>query len=219
MDNLINFVVKYGYDLKDELTYNSYRTWKRSETRIFDSISITELLNLIEDKNMELVKRFNSDKMQEACDNWTKFHKWLEDYANWEKLETHNLNINFKTACIKYWIKNLIPEKDYSITYKELPLLTWKLDAICKIWKEWFVLDYKTSAGVRNFKSLKYNLQMAWYRYLSWRDKSALLYLNNKNYSFKETDNNNAYDIMFLELLEYANTLFINNKINNLYND
>jgi hypothetical protein len=215
--NLKDFIRKYNYTVKETLTYNSYRTGQRSETRLYDSISITELLWLIEDPNMEMVKRYYSDKMQEACDYWTKVHKELEDYSNWKKLDPTMININFKIATIKYWLNHYESEWDYRMTISNLPVITGKIDRIVMKDSDKIIVDYKTSWWKRNFKSVKYNLQMAWYRILTWIKKSALLYLNKNTYCFKETKDNTDYEIIFMELIEYANDLFNKWLINNLY--
>jgi len=212
-----DFIKKYSYNLLDTLTYNSYRTWNRSETRDWDSVSITEILWLIEDPNMEMCKRFYSDKMKEACDFWTKQHKMIEEYIISKQMWSWEVFNHFMLFTIKYWVTKMKSELDYKVTYKWLPTVTGAIDCVCIINELKYLIDWKTSRRNRSFKSVKYNLQKAWYRWLSWIKYSWLVYLNKKWYEFVESKDYDYWDRLWLELLEYANDLYIKWKFNNLY--
>jgi len=218
MENLKRFIDIYpDYSLSNCLTYNSYRTGSRSETRDWDSVSVTEILWLIVDTNMDMVKRFHSDKMQEACDYWTEQHKAIENYINnKEHLDTEVFK-HFKIFTIKHSVTEMQAELEYKITYWDLPTITGTIDCIWLIGSDKYIIDWKTSKWIRSFKSVKYNLQLAWYRWLARINKSAIVYLNKKWYEFSPSKDNEYWDKIWLELLEYANWLYVAGKINNLY--
>ncbi len=210
---LLEFVKKYNYGLSNILTYNSYRTWQRSEVRDYDSISITEVLQLIIDPNMEMVKRYYSDKMEEACEYWTWIHNDIDENIKWNKSKKDNIHIQYRLALLKEWIKIEQSEKTYSKEFKSLPIITGTIDWLTKD----SIIDWKTSKTDRNFKSIKYQLQLAWYRWLSWYKKSMVVYLNNKKYSTKISSNTEYWDELWLQLLVYANKLYELWQYNNLY--
>lgn len=103
---LDHFVVKHNYQLLDFITYNSYRTGKRSEVRDFDSISVTEVLSVIRDPTIDFLTRFHEDKLKEAQDYGTRAHKGIENYINKVQPQDFNsgpndIDIQFKLFLIK----------------------------------------------------------------------------------------------------------------------
>lgn len=213
------FCDKWNYDLSNELVYNSYRSWKRNYTRDYDSVSVTEILWLIEDSNIRMVKEFYEDKLIEAQKYGTKKHLDLENYSkDWILNNKDKIDINFKIFLIQKKITIKESEKTFKRNYKSLPIITGDIDNISLMNNEEIILDYKISKWERNFKSKKYNLQKAGYRWLSWIKQSWLLFLNQKKYELVISEDMEYYDTLWLDLLEYANYLFENNKIKNLAN-
>ena len=216
MKELNDFVTKYDYTLKNCLEYNSYRDWSRNYVRKYDSVSVTEILSLIEDKNLKFLYSYYKEWMDRAMKFWTSKHKDFEDYFKSKSLNSSdNIDVNFRKFLIDKDCKIKKSEKTYKKKYWKLPVITWDIDNISIINKQYYIIDYKISK-TRNFKSKKYNIQLAWYRWLSDIKKSWILYLNDKWYKFVE-NNDEIYDKIWLDLLEYANNLFINNKTNNLF--
>lgn len=215
MSLLKEFVWKFNYKMKDKLTYNSYRTWKRNYKRNYDSVSVTEILWLIEDPNMEMVKEFYSLQMKQAAEYGTKKHWDLEKFFKKWEIWNDKIDINFQRALIENEITIIESEKTYKKKYESLPTITWDIDNISKVKNELTIIDYKISKK-RNFKSKKYNLQLAWYRWLSWINQSAILYLNKEWYDFSVSEDIEYYDKLWLELLAYANYLFEKWKVSNL---
>jgi hypothetical protein len=213
MKELKEFISRYEYWLHNILSYNSYRTWTRSEVRDYDSISITEVLGLIIDPTMEFCKRYYSDKMKEACEYWTWIHSDIEKNIKWWKSKKEWIHIQYRLALLKEWINLIESEKLYSKNFKSLPVITGTIDWLT----DDTVIDFKTSRTDRNFKSVKYQLQLAWYRWLSWYSGSRILYLNWKKYSVKDSEDMEYYDKVWLQLLEYSNKLYELWQINNLY--
>lgn len=217
------FVNKYKYNLLDSLTFNSYRTGQRSEVRDYDSISVTEILSLIEDPNMEMVKIYYSDKLKEAQKYGTTVHKQIEESIIWEQLsgpvtlDRWPIAIQFKLFCMKNKVQDMQAEQMFSKQYKELPLVTGTIDAIALFKWVQSILDWKVTKWKRNFKSIKYHIQAAWYRWLTGIPQSMIVYLSPKDYSISTSEDIEYYDALWLELLDYADSLYINNKLNNLY--
>jgi len=208
MENLNKFCKDNWYNLLDEFTFNSYRTWDRSEIRDYDSVSVTEVLWLIEDPTINMVKSLHWDKLKQACDYGTFVHQSLEDYHRYWDLEDTPINIQFKKALIENDINILEAEQTFS---KDLSVgipLTATIDAISSIDCSNVLIDYKTSKKNRNFISIKYNIQIAFYSILSWIDRWAILYLNQKWYKFIEVEDLEYYKKVATELLEYAESLF-----------
>lgn len=214
MKHLHEFIRKNGYELGKVLEYNSYRTWERSETRDFDSLSVTELLKLIIDPNMNIINSIHSDKMQKAMYYGTQIHKELETYFYTWELPNEPIHLNFRKALIQKDINILEAEKDYELDIGIWMTFTAKLDTIVSIDSLTGPMDYKTSRKDRNFISMKYELQWQLYAYLAWYDHSWTLYLNNKNYKLVKNPDNH---LVILELIEYARSLHEQWSINNLY--
>ena len=215
------FIKKYWYWLWDILTYNSYRVkWRRDEVRDYDSISVTEILWLLIDSNMEFCKSFYKKELEEACEYWTKSHHAIEQYIKTGKKE-HQLVTQYSLAEIQLWLKPLHTEKTYLLNVEGLPPISGTIDLIAnKDWQE-TIIDFKTSRKNRNFKSVKYYIQLWFYSLLSWKEKACLLYLNKKGYSYKELTKEEldyAKDIA-LELIEYSKELFKKWDVINLYNN
>lgn len=214
---LTQFIEDNWYELWHIVTYNSYRTWERSEVRDYDSISVTEMLNLIEDPTMNMVKSLHWDKLKEACVYWTSVHQSLEDYHRYWELEDTPINIQFKKSLIENDINILEAEQVFS---KEIWIgfpLTATIDVIWTIDELKSVIDYKTSKKNRNFISVKYKIQIALYCILSWVDAWAILYLNQKWYKLVQIEDIEYYKEIAYELIEYAIYCFNKWYTNNLY--
>jgi len=219
--NLEEFINKYkDYNLLDCLTYNSYRVkWSRDSYRTYDSISTTEMLWLIQDSNMEMVKRFYEDKMKQACSYGTEQHGKIEDYIKTWKISDTDVFKNFRLFTIKHSVTEMVSEWEYSLSYKELPKLTWTIDCICNIVGDKYIIDWKTTKNKRSFMSVKHKLQIAMYSILSWINKWWVVYLNAKWYEFKEVEDLDYYKLIVRDLMEYTNELYSQGKVNNLYNN
>ena len=222
--NLQKFIDKYpDYSLSDTLTYNSYRTWQRSEVRTFNSVSVTEILWLIIDANLDIAKRFYSDKMQEAARYGTQIHNDLEQSILWDKQLDSNQEIHkqYRLACIKESIEPLTPEETFIIDIEGLPKVTWTIDLQANIHNVKWVIDFKTSNKNRNFISVKSKIQICSYLWLSKLEIWWLLYLNQKWYTLKmlTDDEIKYYTNIWLDLIEYTKELFSKWKVINLAKD
>lgn len=221
MKYLNAFIEKHNYELWEVLTYNSYWVeWLRDDYRPGESISISEILWLIIDPWMQFVKAYYEEEFEESCRYWTKTHWELEDNVNWKALleRDNKLHRQFKLALIKEDIVPRITERTYELKLEWLPVITWTLDVIWDIEDIEHLIDYKTWRKKRNFKSIKSQLQLSWYRKLSFIERSALLYLNQKWYDLVISKNKEYYDNIFNDLLEYAIGLYKECKTINLVN-
>lgn len=211
---MLEFIQKNGYELGNVLEYNSYRTGARSEIRNHDSISVTELLKLIIDPNMNMVESLFQTSLEEAKNYWTLVHLNLEKYFHTKELPDEKIYMNFRKALIQNDIELLESEKDYDLMIG-LPFpLTAKIDTIIKCWDKVGPMDYKASRKIRNFVSMKYQLQLELYKYLSNYDYSWNLYLNSKDYIFIETG---EHRLVILDLIEYARQLYSQWRVKNLF--
>lgn len=208
------FIIRYGYELWDTLEYNSYRTWERSEIRNYDSLSVTELLKLIIDPNMEMVKAIHSEKLQTACDYGTQIHKDLEQYFHTWELPRTPIHLNFRRALVEKDIKILEAEKTYKLDIGIWFPLTAMLDTKVKIGKQRWTMDYKCSRKDRNFITMKYELQWNFYAMMCWEKNAWNLYLNKKRYKLIKASD---HHLVILDLIAYAKTLVEKWHTNNLY--
>ncbi len=220
MKYIKEFIDKYP-DLKllDTLTYNSYRTWKRNYTRDYDSISVSEILWLIEDSNLENVKRFYWDAMKQAAKAWTIFHKEIEDHIKLGKLSTTQQFKAYRLSCIKEWFTCLKSEINYSIPFNDI-VLTWEVDAEWIISEDSITLDWKTTRKKRAFKSVKQKIQIAFYMKLNSTKRWWLIYLTNWWYEFIELTKEEIiyYTNIVDDLIKYASDLYKKWKVINLNN-
>jgi len=185
---LKKFCSDNGYELWIDLVYGRYGT---------DDISVTELLSIIEDPSFTYIKQNHWEKLQEACDRWHAVHEMLDK----EKIDYKHKDYykRFREWKLLYSITIVDKEKTF---YKEW--IRGTIDAITNLW----VVDYKTSIR----KNEKYKIQIAAYCRLSWLNNWYILYMNKKKFEFIEVENLKYYTDIWLELLEYKETILLFNK-------
>ena len=222
MKYINEFINKYpDLILKEVLVYNSYWVeWSRDTFRERQSLSVTEVLSLLEDTNFEVSKRLYWDIMKEACEYWTQIHYDLEQYVLWkQKLDIKQpIHKQFKLALLKEDIEPKIAEQEFKVIIEWLPPVTATIDLQAEIKDIMWVIDYKTSRKDRNFISVKNKIQICAYIWFSWLDIWWLLYLNQKWYTFKMLTKEEIefYTKVWLDLLEYSKYLFRTNQTINL---
>jgi len=221
MKHLTEFINKYkDYNLLNTLTYNSYRVeWRRNYTRDYDSVSTSEMLSLIEDCNLEMVKTFHWDKMKSAATYWTMIHKEIEDFINTKKPWTTEQFKHFRLFCLKEWVWSLRSEINHSIELYEWLPLTWEVDAEWIIDSDSITLDWKTTRNVRAFISVKQKLQIRTYMMFNKTKRWWLVYLTSKWYKFIELTEEEIeyYWLIVSDLMEYTKWLLKEWRVNNLY--
>lgn len=156
--------------------------------------SVTAVLWLIIDKQFEIVKLMHAEAVAQACINWTKQHKDLEDL----------MNGNTKMSSVGARVYEYLIYKSYKVISTETRLvkkinwllLQWTIDLIIEdssLVRKNF--DYKNSKII----SKKYLLQMWWYNLLNW-NKWIVFPLKGKN---KVYHSNQEHKDLFFMLLEY----------------
>lgn len=219
---LNEFINKYkDYELLDKLVYNSYAVkWSRDTHRDYDSVSVSEILNLIEDCNLQMVTRFHWDKMKEAQRYGTQIHSDLEQNILWFKQldKDQPIHKQYRLACIKENIVPKIPEEEFKLDIGIWIPLTWTIDLQALINDCKWLIDFKTSKGKRNFISVKSKLQICFYLKLSWLTKWWLLYLNQKWYTLMMLSEKDIkyYTLIVEDLIKYTQQLFRESRIINL---
>lgn len=180
--NLQEFCSTYNYKLATEIPKDWDRYWNSIP-------SVTTILWLLIDENFNMIKRYNSKSIKESVESWLQVHSDAELFFkpnNW----TTECNLNVIKFHSYYNVKIIWAEVPYK---KDI---TWKIDLVCDINWTTYNIDYKYA----NYKSIKYHLQMMWYKYLNWYD-GKLVYLKWKKLEVIDIDNS-LYDI-FIELKDY----------------
>ena len=171
--------------LKDKIDFTYWRYWDWY-------VSVTEILKLIWDPWFEYVMKYNEDKVKEAAIKWTEVHKQAEDFFT-PKSWVIDVNQNFMKFHTLYDVTVLKQEETY---YKEG--VRWSIDCIGKVNYDWLTqilnIDYKNSEK----HSLKYLLQLAWYKWLNWNNW-VLVY---GKWKLKVVHYNGELDSIWLELVD-----------------
>lgn len=197
--NLNTFCSKYNYKLKDSLDWidlNRYGDWM---------ISVTTVLQLIYDPKFDYVLRNNKEAIDKACKEWTHEHYRVEKFYDKDSWVI-DMNPNFMKFISLY---NVTPIKREETVYREYNWIKfrWTIDMIwhCEYYPylQWtYNIDWKNSKT----QSMKYLVQLAWYKWLNWYDwilvygKDKLIV---KEYSWE-------YDQVWIELVDYFITLYKN---------
>ena len=191
------FCEKNGYELDTDLVYGRYGD---------NNISVTELLSIIKDPSFEYVKANHSKAVEEACERWTAIHDMLESehVVQWcrsTKIDTTKTSYykRFREWKLLYGIEILEKEKTY---YKDW--IRGTVDAVTNLG----IVDYKTSKR----QNEKYKIQIAAYCWLSWLNDWRILYMDDKGFIFVEVHDLKYYTDIWLELLEYKETIILFNK-------
>lgn len=171
------------YYLKDKIDFEWDRYW--------DWIpSITSILQLIWDPWFEFVMKKYGDKVKESAIKWTKEHSNAEQFFNPKSWVT-NINKNFMMFHVLYNVNVIETEKTI---YKDW--IRWTIDLIWEIkWKWIYNIDYKNT----NKHSLKYCLQLWWYKFLNWNPWVLVYWKWKLNVKFVE----DFYKDLFIELKNY----------------
>jgi len=219
---LKEFIERYNFWLKDTLTYNSY--WvrgKRDSYRPWESISVSEILDLIIDDNFNFVKKYYKDELKQACEYWTKTHWELEKYWNgWLLSKDNKLHVQVRLALIRDKIKIDKTEKIYSLQLEWIPIITGTIDVTWSIRDNEYIIDYKTSSKSRNYLRVQTKIQLAFYMHLSNIKNASWLYLNQKDYTLQELSEEEKIYFWNIvsDLIEYTKYLFSKWQIINLAN-
>jgi len=182
--NLKDFCLQHNFTLKDKIDFEWDRYW--------DGIpSVTTILKLIEDPWFEYVKRAYPQEVEKACDNGKIVHKDAEDFfkRNWSSYEVspqimkfHVLYditpIHFEERFIKDGIQGSID-------------IIWNVGRLNKDMN----IDYKNT----QMHSVKYFVQLMWYKYLNGLDW-LLVYAG--KWKLKVIEVPNEYFQVFVELRE-----------------
>ena len=184
--DLSQFAKQHWYVLKDSLNWewDRYGDW---------NVSVTTILQLLEDPSFEFVKRNNAEALRKACDRWKSIHSSAESFFNWDSILLDKRILKWH---VLYWVEVVRQETRY---FKDW--VSWTVDL------EWFVnwtlrnVDYKSS----NNQSMKYHLQLAGYYWLNWNQWS-IVYLSKDSFEYVEVDVQ-KYLPVFLELKELFFTL------------
>jgi hypothetical protein len=179
--NLNEFCEKHNYKLATSLpdNWDRYNNWVPS---------VTTILSLLIDDSFNYVLKHNSSAVKSSITQWLKNHSDAELFFKPQSGITQcNLNVikfhSYYNAEIIWTEVNYV--KDISGT----------IDLVCSInWKKYNV-DYKHAS----YKSVKYFLQLMWYKYLNWYDW-MLVYIKWKLQVIEVT--NEYYDV-FIELKDY----------------
>lgn len=173
------------YYLKDKIDFTYWRYWDWF-------VSVTEILKLIWDPWFEYVMKYNEDKVKKAASKWTEVHKQAEDFFT-PKSWVIDVNQNFMKFHTLYNVTILKQEETY---YRDG--VRWSIDCIGKVNYDWLTqilnIDYKNSEK----HSLKYLLQLAWYKWLNWNNW-VLVY---GKWKLKVIHYNGELDSIWLELVD-----------------
>ena len=167
--------------LKDKIDWEWDRYWDWQ-------VSVTTILQIIEDPWFEYVKRNHAEAVEAACERWKAIHSWAEDFFSAKAMAVDKRILKFH---VLHDVRVTWMEKTY---FKEW--VRWSVDLEAYVdWLEKNV-DYKSSAK----KNPKYHLQITWYYWLNWKGW-GILYLW-KSYEYVEVDVVELLPV-FLELKEY----------------
>lgn len=179
--NLNEFCTKYWYKLLDKLPDNRDRYWTGIP-------SVTTILSLLKDDDFNLVLRKNSSAIKSSITEWLKTHKDAELYFQKDSwVDTCNLNVTKFHSY--YWVSIVWQEVYYN---KDI---CWTVDLVATINWVTYNIDYKYS----KYHSVKYFLQLMWYKYLNWYDWK-LVYLK---WKLQVIDVPNEFYDIFIELKDY----------------
>lgn len=176
--NLNKFCDDNWYKLMDEIPYN----WNRYQDGI---PSVTTILSLIIDPKFEWVKRNHIQAVINAANRGKETHADAESFYRWLGKTLHPQILKFH---VLHWVEVISTEQRYQKDISWTIDLVWVIDGIT------YNIDYKNTMH----QSLKYKLQLWWYRYLN-DNRWALLYLSDKKYILDTIITDMHLDL-FLEL-------------------
>lgn len=178
---LEEFCIKHNFRLATELPSNWDRYWNWIP-------SVTTILSLLIDDKFNYVLRKNSSTIKASVADWLKNHSDAELFFKPNSWITE-CNLNVIKFHSYYSVKIIWTEVNY------LKDISWTIDLVCEINWKLYNVDYKHA----KFKSVKYYLQLMWYKYLNWNDW-MLVYIKDR-LEVIEVDNE-YYDI-FIQLKDY----------------
>lgn len=176
--NLNKFCDDNWYKLMDEIPYN----WNRYQDGI---PSVTTILSLIIDPKFEWVKRNHTQAVINAANRGKETHADAESFYRWLGKTLHPQILKFH---VLHWVEVISTEQRYQKDISWTIDLIWVIDGIT------YNIDYKNTMH----QSMKYKLQLWWYRYLN-DNRWALLYLSDKKYIL-DTNITDMHLDLFLEL-------------------
>lgn len=176
--NLNKFCDDNWYKLMDEIPYN----WNRYQDGI---PSVTTILSLIIDPKFEWVKRNHTQAVINAANRGKETHADAESFYRWLGKTLHPQILKFH---VLHGVEVISTEQRYQKDISWTIDLVWVIDGIT------YNIDYKNTMH----QSLKYKLQLWWYRYLN-DNRWALLYLSDKKYILDTIITDMHLDL-FLEL-------------------
>lgn len=155
--NLKTFCELNWFKLKEKIDYNWDRYWNWT-------VSVTSILKLIEDPKFDAILSMYPERVQARADKWTEEHSKAELFFKPKSWVTE-MNPNFMKFHTLFWIEPLKHEERV-----EKDNVSWTIDLIWRItmWiNKWtYNIDYKNS----DKHSIKYELQLMWYKWLNWND-------------------------------------------------
>jgi hypothetical protein len=152
--------------------------------------SVTSILGLIWDAWFDYVKKFHTKALNDAASKWTFVHDEAEHYFkknSWVVKVNKNI-LKFHSLYVDDIIST---EKRYMRWW-----VSWTIDLIAKIDYHRFHWIFSTDYKNSNLKSLKYKVQLWWYKYLTGYP-GLIVYAKTK---LEVVEVEDIYEDLFIEL-------------------